>query len=85
MRYTRTISLVENSARFTSLANCAYMSEDDSSITPARQDGGTTIYWTSSAGRSFDGADIVYIDGSVFSDGINRVEYSVRPALLFNL
>ena len=86
----KTTYFTSDSQRFCSpsdfaLANCAYMSEDDSSITPARQDGGTTIYWTSSAGRSFDGADIVYIDGSVFHDIISLVEYSVRPALLFNL
>ena len=53
--------------------------------TPARQNGGTTDYWTSSAGYS---SYACYVNGGDVNNSDYHLDFeerAVRPALLFNL
>ena len=53
--------------------------------TPARQNGGTTYYWTSASARPSSGtANFVSVNGAVGTASVHAT-YAVRPALLFNL
>ena len=65
------------------IANYAYT--NSYYTTPARQNGGITYYWTSSAASASDRAYYVNLIGYVSDYNVNNEKYSVRPALLFNL
>ena len=67
------------------IVNYAYTYVDSRYTTPARQNGGTTYYWTSSAASASNKAYTVDYYGSVNYSYVNVDFYAVRPALLFNL
>ena len=83
-------SYVQDKARLCSpsdfaLANYSCLSTMSSYTTPARQNGGTVQYWTSSAGSTSSGACNAGYRGSVSGSYVKLEFYAARPALLFNL
>lgn len=62
-----------------------YAQVGGSYTTPARQNGGTTYYWTSSAGVASYFAYLVDSSGRVSYNSVNYESRAARPALLFNL
>ena len=67
------------------IANCAYLYTSTSYTTPARQNGGTAIYWTSSAASYSSEAYHVYYYGYVDYSTVYSESRAARLALLFNL
>ena len=68
------------------LANYANLNMEGSSYpAPARQDGASTNYWTSSASGPSDYAQYVDYHNSVTRDEVGQRSITVRPALLFKL
>ena len=67
------------------IANYAFTYVDSNYKTPARQNGVTTIYWTSSAASASNDASYVLIFGYLHYGTVIGEGDAVRPALLFNL
>ena len=86
--YGFSTSTAETSTRCCSPSDFAianYASVSSWYTTPARQDGGTTSYWTSSAGSFSHSAYFVDTSETVDYSAVNTEDRAVRPALLFNL
>ena len=67
------------------IANYAYTYVSSTYTTPARQNGGTVQYWTSSAASASTYAYLVSNSGRVNVNTVNSEPYAARPALLFKL
>ena len=67
------------------IANYAYTHVNSSYTTPARQNGGTAYYWTSSADSASGSVIDVTGGGYVGTSIVDRESLAARPALLFNL
>ena len=67
------------------LANYSYLYTSSTYTTPARQNGGTVQYWTSSAASASTYACNVSNNGSVNTSNVDYGSIAARPALLFNL
>ena len=67
------------------IANYSSLFTSDASTTPARQNGGTVYYWTSSAASASNYAYRVAHFGNVTYDSVSFEACATRPALLFNL
>ena len=64
------------------LSNYAYMYEDTRYTTANRPNGGTSSYWTRSAGDSASNACIVNATGNIYNyNPVGNKNYGVRPAL----
>lgn len=67
------------------IANYAYTYVSSSDTTPARQNGGTVYYWTSSATSASNIAYFVNNYGYVGNIYVHDKRYAARPALLFKI
>ena len=67
------------------IANFARTYVSTSYTTPARQNGGTAVYWTSSATFASYYAYNVNYNGSINSYTVDTESDAARPVLLFNL